>query len=275
MRDIVRQLYDNLLRLTGQKSSIEQQEFRELFPPLGLLTDEHVSELEEIIGMSIESTALYEQALTHRSYLQVVNQRGHRSNERLEFLGDAILGLVTAEYLFYHNKSVLEGELTKMRSWLVNKKSLSICARAIGLEKYIFLSYSARQSLEKGNDGLLADALEALIAAVYLDNEFDQARTFVIEKLLPIMVKESLIHDTNYKSLLLEVVQAGGQPAPKYIVINEVGPDHDKVFTVEVIVGDKAEGQGSGKSKKDAEQCAAEHALQSLTRRSRNRRPSI
>lgn len=272
MRDIVRQLYDNLLKLTGQKTSTEQQEFRELFPPLGLLDEAHKTELEGIIGIPIESISLYEQALTHRSYLQVVNQRGNRSNERLEFLGDAILGLVTAEYLFYHNKSVLEGELTKMRSWLVNKKSLAICARAIGLENFVFLSYSARQSLEKGNDGLLADALEALIAAVYLDNEFEQARTFVIEKLLPIMVKESLIHDTNYKSLLLEVVQAGGQAAPRYVVVNETGPDHDKVFTVEVVVDNVSLATGVGKSKKEAEQHAAESALLKTTRRNRRQR---
>jgi ribonuclease-3 len=150
VRDLVRNLYDNLLRLTGQRTTGEQQELRELFPSLNLLSDEKTQGLSKLLGMQIDLRALYEQALTHRSYLQVVNEKGNRSNERLEFLGDAILGLVTAEYLFYNHKQVLEGELTKMRSWLVNKKSLAICARALQLDEYIFLSYSARQSLEKG-----------------------------------------------------------------------------------------------------------------------------
>lgn len=272
MRDIVKHLYDNLLKLTGQRTSTEQQEFRELFPPLGLIDSKRLEDLETLVGTDIESVALYEQALTHRSYLQVVNQSGLRSNERLEFLGDAILGIVTAEYLFYNHKHVLEGELTKMRSWLVNKKSLAICARALALDEFIFLSFSARQSLEKGNDGMLADVLEALIAAVYLDNDFDQARTFVIEKLLPIMVRESLDHDTNFKSKLLEAVQARGFAAPRYVVVAEEGPDHDKMFTVEVVVGTESIGTGTGKNKKDAEQHAAEQALHQFTRKRHEKR---
>ncbi len=274
MRDLVRQLYDNLLKFTGQRTTGEQQEFRELFPPLGLLDETKVAELEKLVGVEIESVALYEQALTHRSYLQVVNQRGNRSNERLEFLGDAILGLITAEYLFYNHKGVLEGELTKMRSWLVNKKSLAICAKSLGLEKFIFLSYSARQSLEKGNDGLLADAMEALIAAVYLDSSFDDARKFIINKLMAIMVNESLDHDTNYKSLLLEAVQAVGQTAPKYVVVNETGPDHDKTFTVEVFVDSTCLGAGTGRNKKEAEQHAAEVALSRFMRTGKVQRPT-
>lgn len=109
MRDLVRNLYDNLLRLTGQRTSGELQEMRELFPPLNILNDEGAERIEELLGIAIENRALYEQALTHRSYLQVVHQGGNRSNERLEFLGDAILGFITAEYLFYNHKQVLEG----------------------------------------------------------------------------------------------------------------------------------------------------------------------
>jgi len=238
---------------------------RELFPPLNILNDEGAERIEELLGIAIENRALYEQALTHRSYLQVVHQGGNRSNERLEFLGDAILGFITAEYLFYNHKQVLEGELTKMRSWLVNKKSLAICARSLEIDKLIFLSYSARQSLDNGNDGLLADALEAIIAAVYLDSGFDEARKFIVDKLLPIMVRESLIHDTNYKSLLLEAVQRTGTAGPRYNVIAESGPDHDKTFTVEVIVAEKSLGVGSGRNKKEAEQHAAKQALEVFT----------
>ena len=235
------------------------------------LTPERLSELEEIIDVDIHNPAPYEQALTHRSYLQVVNTPDHRSNERLEFLGDAILGLVTAEYLFYNHKQVLEGELTKMRSWIVNKKSLAICAKALKLDDYLFLSFSARQSLQRGNDSMLADALEAIIAAVYLDRGFEEVRRFIVDKLLPIMVKESLVHDTNYKSLLLETAQAKGFGTPRYVVVREEGPDHEKFFTVEVFVADRRVGTGSGRNKKDAEQNAAEEALKVFARKKQRR----
>ncbi len=274
MKDIVRQLYANLLKFAATRGSANNAMFRELFPPVGVLTDERVAELEQLLGVDIHMPSLYEQALTHRSYLQVVNSPDHRSNERLEFLGDAILGMVTAEYLFYNNREVLEGELTKMRSWIVNKKSLAICARAIKLDDYLFLSYSASQSLQRGNDSMLADALEAIIAAIYLDRGFDDVRRFIVEKLLPIMVQESLVHDTNYKSLLLETVQAKGQLAPRYVVTREEGPDHEKHFTVDVIVDDAVIGSGSGRNKKDAEQAAAEAGLEFLAKRSQQRRPS-
>lgn len=274
MKDIVRQLYANLLKFAATRGSANNAMFRELFPPVGVLTDDRVAELEQLLGVDIHMPSLYEQALTHRSYLQVVNSPDHRSNERLEFLGDAILGMVTAEYLFYNNREVLEGELTKMRSWIVNKKSLAICARAIKLDDYLFLSYSASQSLQRGNDSMLADALEAIIAAIYLDRGFDDVRRFIVEKLLPIMVQESLVHDTNYKSLLLETVQAKGQLAPRYVVTREEGPDHEKHFTVDVIVDDAVIGSGSGRNKKDAEQAAAEAGLEFLAKRSQQQRPS-
>jgi ribonuclease-3 len=273
VKDIFGQLYANLLKLTGAKGSVSNAVFRELFPSSEALTPERVSLLEELIGVDIHNPAPYEQALTHRSYLQVVNTPDHRSNERLEFLGDSILGMVTAEYLFYNHKQVLEGELTKMRSWIVNKKSLAICAKAIRLDELLFLSFSARQSLERGNDSMLADALEAIIAAVYLDRGFEEVRRFIVDKLLPIMVKESLVHDTNYKSLLLETSQAKGYGTPRYVVVREEGPDHEKFFTVEVFVADKKVGTGSGKNKKDAEQNAAQEALKVYTVK-KKRRPA-
>ncbi|MDZ4746611.1 MAG: ribonuclease III [bacterium] len=271
MKDIVRQLYANLRKFTSGRAASNAM-FRELFPPMNLLPPERIADLEKVIAVDIHNAAPYEQALTHRSYLQVVNSPGHRSNERLEFLGDAILGMVTAEYLFYNNKEVLEGELTKMRSWIVNKKSLAVCARALTLDQYLFLSYSATQSLERGNDGMLADALESIIAAVYLDRGFDEVRAFIVDKLLPIMVKESLVHDTNYKSLLLESVQAKGHSAPRYVVVHEEGPDHEKQFTVEVLVDDLSLGSGSGRNKKEAEQNAAEVGLVTFMKGSRPRR---
>jgi len=271
VKDVVKSLYDNLIRFASSKGTASNAVFRELFPPMDILDQVQIAVLEERFGVEIHTTSLYEQALIHRSYLQVANTPHNRSNERLEFLGDSILGMVTAEYLFYNNRDVLEGELTKMRSWIVNKNSLAICAKALKLEEVLFLSYSAKQSLEKGNDGMLADALEAVIAAVYLDRGFDEVRRFIVEKLLPIMVKESLVHDTNYKSLLLEEVQGRGLGSPKYIVVNEEGPDHEKQFTVEVFVDDKSLGVGTGKNKKEAEQQAAEKALKVSTTKRRTK----
>lgn len=267
MKDIVRQLYSNLLKFTSVRGSSGDSVSRELFPPMDVLSAQRVTELEATLGVTIHNPAMFEQALTHRSYLQVANTPDHRSNERLEFLGDSILGMVTAEYLFYNNREVLEGELTKMRSWLVNKKSLAICARAMHLEDFLFLSFSAKQSLQRGNDSMLADALEAIIAAVYVDRGFDEVRKFIVNKLLPIMVKESLVHDTNFKSLLLEDVQSRGHAAPRYVVVLEEGPDHEKQFTVEVYVDDRCIGKGTGRTKKDAEQRAAELGLEYLNRR--------
>jgi ribonuclease III len=267
---LVRQLYSNLVKFASGKGATIAT-FRELFPPMDVLSDEKVKELEKILGLSIISVSIYEQALMHRSYLQVANKPDHRSNERLEFLGDSILGMITAEYLFYNNKEVLEGELTKMRSWLVNKKTLAICARELHLDQLLLLSYSAIQSLERGNDSMLADALESIIAAVYLDHGFEAARTFIVDKLLPIMVEQSLLHDTNYKSLLLENVQANGHMAPRYLVAFEEGPDHEKQFTVDVYVDEKKLGRGKGRNKKDAEQDAARIALDAMNKPLRKR----
>lgn len=259
------------MRFASNKGSASNAVFKELFPTMDILDQQQIAVLEERFGVEIHSASLYEQALIHRSYLQVANTPHNRSNERLEFLGDSILGMVTAEYLFYNNRDVLEGELTKMRSWIVNKNSLAVCAKALKLDEVLFLSYSAKQSLQRGNDGMLADALEAVIAAIYLDRGFDEVRKFIVEKLLPIMVQESLVHDTNYKSLLLENVQSKGLGSPRYVVVNEEGPDHEKQFTVEVFVEDKSLGIGTGKNKKEAEQQAAEEAMKKASKKSRTK----
>lgn len=263
--DIVRRLYDGLLRFTLRRMETMRRKSKR---PVEHIIGERRAALEELLGLSITEPALYEEALTHRSYLQVKNDPAVQSNERLEFLGDAILGMVIAEYLFHHHEDVAEGELTKMRSWLVNKRSLAICARKLHLDQFMLMSYSAAATLAKGNESVLADAVEALIAAVYLDRGFDQARTFIESRLLPLMLEERVMHDTNFKSLLLEHVQARGYAAPQYRVIEERGPDHEKQFTVAVYVGSSSVGIGSGRSKKEAEQNAARQALEYLTSRS-------
>lgn len=262
--DIVRNLYNGLVRFTMRRMETLRRKAKR---PVDHIVGDRRAELEKLLGVDIHQPYLYEEALTHRSYLQVKNDPAIQSNERLEFLGDAILGMVVAEYLFHHHEDVAEGELTKMRSWLVNKRSLALCARKLSLNRYMLMSYSAANALARGNDSVLADAIEALIAAVYLDRGFDEARRFIEERLLPLMLEEQVMHDTNFKSLLLEHVQARGYPAPRYQVIEESGPDHEKQFTVAVYVGSTSAGIGSGRSKKEAEQNAARQALESLSSR--------
>lgn len=259
---LVKNIYSGIARIAFKKRPTRVREREQMFQIIEFLRDERLKEFEKNLGIRIHKPQYYEQALTHRSYLQVKINPLRFSNERLEFLGDAILGMIVAEYLFDQHAEVQEGELTKMRSWLVNKKSLAICARRLNLDKYMLLSFSATQSLSKGNESMLADALEAIIAAIYLDAGLETARHFIEDTLLPIMINESLMQDTNFKSILLEYVQAQGKSAPRYMVVDEVGPDHDKQFTVAVYVGDECTGIGMGKNKKEAEQQAAKKALE-------------
>jgi ribonuclease III len=249
----------------NKKRPVRVTERAQIFQLNEDLVDSKLLDFQKRIGVRINNPSYFEQALTHRSYLQIKPNPERMSNERLEFLGDSILGMIVAEYLFDQHKEVQEGELTKMRSWLVNRKSLALCARKLGVEEYILMSFSASQSITKGNDSILADIIEALIAAVYLDSGIESARIFIEETLLPIMVGESVMKDTNFKSILLEYVQSLGKNAPKYVIADEEGPDHDKFFTVGVYVGDDCIGIGSGKSKKDAEQNAARNALEKLS----------
>ncbi len=257
MKDILQQIYSNFLRLTH----FEKSDKEKMFPRVGFLDDKKKSALEKTLGVKISNIAYYEQALTHRSYLQVVSIPNLISNERLEFLGDSILGAVVAEYLFYNYIQDQEGELTKMRSWLVNRKSLALCARHLHLENFLMVSFSAGQSLQKGNETMLADAIESVIAAMYLDSGIENAEKFIIQSMLPIMMNEQLMKDTNFKSILLELVQSEGKEAPKYLVTKEFGPDHDKEFIVAVQVSGEVLGSGTGKNKKQAEQLAAKDAL--------------
>lgn len=233
----------------------------ESFPKVGFLSLELQKELESVLGFEIIKPEIYEQALTHRSYLQVIPGKFH-SNERLEFLGDSVLGMVIADYLFSLHSNVLEGELTKMRSWLVNKNSLAVCAQQLQLDKFLMLSFSAAKSLESGSKSILSDAMEAIIGAIYLERGFESARVFITEKLIPLLMNKSIMVDTNYKSILLETVQSFGKPSPKYVVMDEKGPDHLKEFVVGVYVENELTGIGTGKSKKEAEQVAAKNALE-------------
>ena len=233
----------------------------------GLLDDRDLRHLQDASGYRIVNPGYFEQALVHRSYLQIAEYEGIVSNERLEFLGDSILNMLIGEFLFHHYTDIQEGDLTKLRSRLVNRKALTLCARALKLEDVILLNTSAEQSLEQGNDALLADAFEAIIAAIYLDSgsSLKSVKEFLSRTLLtPQMFERILYIDENFKSILLEYTQARGSGVPRYMVVKEEGPDHERIFTVAVYVGDECMGKGQGRSKKEAEQQAAAEAIDKL-----------
>ncbi len=223
------------------------------------------SSLETAIQYKINNPRLFTEALSHRSYLQIPGNEHILSNERMEFLGDAVLSLAAAEYLYRHHLLASEGELTKVRSRLVNRKALGLYAKEIHLGDYLLMSPSTSQVSSKGMETILADAYEAVVGAIYLDGGLSYARKFVERSIHRAMECGILtMDDDNFKSRLLEYAQAGGFGSPRYLTVNEEGPDHDRTFTVEVWIGNTPQGTGLGKNKKDAEQAAAEHALRQL-----------
>ena len=225
---------------------------------------ERLREFERRIDYRIHEEDHFVRALLHRSYLQHKRNAGS-SNERMEFLGDSILNLIVGEYLYRHNPKAEEGDLTKMRSRLVNRKALAAYARAIGLADFILTSPSASTGLGKGQDTIAADTFEAVIAAIYLDGGFDAARRFVERRVLSAVKSGAVVTaDDNYKSMLLEYAQANGLGIPRYTIVLEEGPDHDRTFTVEVSLSDGRRGRGKGKNKKEAEQAAAARAIEHL-----------
>lgn len=223
---------------------------------------------QKVIHYKIIDRSCFITALTHRSYLKIKSDPikiGIISNERLEFLGDAILDLVVAEYLFKNFPLNEEGDLTKFRSILVNKKFLAERAKNIRLQDFLLASYTAKKSIEEGYDTILSDAYEALIGAVFMDSGYDAAKEFLNEEIFKKLdIKWLNQFDENHKSKFLEYVQAHTDFIPEYGVIKEEGPEHNKLFTVEVFVNKRSLGIGKGKSKKQAEQEAAKNALNHL-----------
>jgi ribonuclease-3 len=223
------------------------------------------AELEGKLGYSFTQDYYLAKALTHRSHLPVSDSRTARSYERLEFLGDSVLGLVVAVELFQKYPDMTEGELTKNKSLLVNKKALAHAGGKIGLGDYIFISTDEERAGGRGRQSIVADCLEAVIGAIYLDGGLDAARG-VVNKLISFNYDQTrkTLSLRNYKGELLERLQATGAGMPRYTVTDEDGPEHRKVFTVDVYVGGKRLGSGRGDSKKSAEQKAAESALSQI-----------
>lgn len=253
----LRALFDRLLR---RQAGMRRRESGE-----GAAPSIDFRGLESHLRYTIRDRRLFIEALSHRSYLQLSGNERVVSNERLEFLGDAVLSLVVAEYLFKEDPTAPEGDLTKSRSRLVNRKALGAFARARRIADFMLMSPSAFQVPGRGMETILADAFEAIIGAIYLDGGFPFAKRFVEECLAEALASGSLhMEDENFKSRLLELAQAEGLGLPRYVTMSEEGPDHDRTFRVEVFLGQKPYGRGSGKNKKDAEQAAAEMALRAL-----------
>ncbi|MEJ5261884.1 MAG: ribonuclease III [Ignavibacterium sp.] len=229
-----------------------------------LLTTQQFTDLEKIIGYPIKEQSHYVQALIHRSFLEELDE-DDASNERLEFLGDAVLSLITAEYLFHLYPDKDEGFLTKVRAKIVNRNSLAESAEDIGLVKFLLMNQNLSNTFSRGAKTVLSDAFEALVGALYLDHGLDACRAFIRKVLIdPIVEAGEHLVDENYKSQLLEYAQANKLDLPNYKVIKEEGPQHERVFTVQVTVGSDIYGIGKGKNKKSAEQNAAQKALEKI-----------
>ncbi len=226
-----------------------------------IFSSRKLAELEKVIGCSIKNKSYYIQALTHRSFLEQNNDYDI-SNERLEFLGDSVLSLSVAEYLFDEFPDKDEGFLTKVRAKLVNKMTLAEAAENIKLVRFILVSNNVKNTFLPGAKTILSDGLEALIGAIYLDNGLKEAREFIERILIEPNTKEGIyLIDENFKSQLLEYSQANRLDNPSYIVVSEEGPQHNRTFTIKVMIGDIEYGIGKGKNKKSAEQNAANSAL--------------
>lgn len=213
--------------------------------------------LERVLGHTFQDKALLETALTHTSFANEA-RHGTKHNERLEFLGDSVLSIVVAEYLFTHS-SLPEGDLTRMRASLVCEAALFTFAQKIGLGRWLRLGHGEEMGGGCTRPSVVSDAFEAVIAALYLDGGIDAARAFILPFVTSALTKQSAEED--YKTKLQEVVQQNPSERLRYVVASQTGPDHDKHFVVEVHLNSNCIGSGEGHSKKQAEQAAAKEAL--------------
>ncbi len=222
----------------------------------------NISKFEEIIDYRFDNKNYILEALTHSSYSN--ENKNYKFNERLEFLGDSVLSIIVSDYLFKIEKNLPEGELTKLRANIVCEESLSEVASKIKLGEYLLLGKGEEATGGRERISILADALEAVIAAIYLDGGIENSRKFIfkyMDEIIEDSIKGKIFRD--YKTYLQEVLQSRGEQNIWYKLIEEKGPDHNKRFVMEVGINDEVLGVGEGKSKKDAEQVAAKAALKS------------
>lgn len=221
---------------------------------------ENIEAFEKVIGYSFKDKELIKIALTHSSYANENKQR--RNNERLEFLGDSVLGFVTAEYLFNEYKSRPEGELTKLRAAVVCEKSLFKFAEKISLGSFIYMGKGEENTGGRNRPSIVSDAFEAVIAAMYLDGGIEVVKDYILSFISEAVKREASFKDN--KSLFQEIIQKNKGSIISYEEIGETGPDHEKVFRFVVKVNGEIVGTGEGRSKKEAEQAAAGDALEKI-----------
>ncbi|SES66775.1 RNAse III [Natronincola peptidivorans] len=225
-------------------------------------TDDQIMILQKILNYNFTNSKILREALTHSSFANESKNKKIKYNERLEFLGDAVLSLVVSEYIFSKYNHLPEGELTKVRANVVCEPSLAAKAREIKLGEFLFLGKGEAFTGGRQRESILADAFEAIIGAIYIDGGIECAKEFILHYLLEsIELASKGILFRDYKTLLQELLQSKTSKKITYHVVKEYGPDHNKKFDVEVLIGDKVIGRGSGKSKKEAEQRAAEEAI--------------
>jgi ribonuclease-3 len=226
-----------------------------------------LSDIQQRIACTFKDPGLLERALTHKSYANENRLSYH--NERMEFLGDAVLNLTVSEYLMRTCPDSTEGDLSRLRAAIVSEPTLAAIAREIGLGAHILLGRGEEQTGGRNKDSLIADCLEALIASVYLDGGQDAANEFIL-RFFEDTIKKTCTSGgiIDYKTELQELCQERLRQLPEYRVASESGPDHQKQFEVELLIKGQVSGRGTGKSKKEAEQRAAKEALEKLTARS-------
>jgi len=223
-----------------------------------MLTISNSAELEKKIGYEFKDKSLLRQALTHSSFSNEQRINKLKNYERLEFLGDAVLELASSKFFFTENPDMTEGQMTKMRSSMVCEQALAFCAKDISLGEYLLLGKGEEATGGRMRESIIADVMEAIIGAIYLDGGFEEAERFILKFILSDLGSKQLFYDS--KTILQEKIQKEGKSLV-YELIEEIGPDHDKQFTVEAVVDGKALSRGVGRTKKAAEQKAAYEVL--------------
>ncbi len=242
--------------------------FRKIFrkhSQASCLSEKDMDRFEVKLNYKFHDKSLINQALKHRSFLSVTNEQRLSSNESLELLGDAVLGMVVTEFLFKKFPTKEEGELTAIKSLMVSRKILTRAANHIGIGEFILLNEAEAKAGGRKRSSILADAFEAIIGAIYLDGGLSIVIEFIHNKLL-IRTKKIISEEQNknFKSILLEYSQSKKLGLTQYLVRNEEGPDHEMLFTIDVLINKEVLGTGKGNSKKKAEQLSAKNALKKL-----------
>lgn len=224
-----------------------------------------IFELEEKIGYHFHNRELLKQALMHTSFSNEHHMGKLDNNERLEFLGDAVLEVISSDFLYHEYPDYPEGKLTRLRASLVCEPTLALCSRDLDLGSYLLLGKGENATGGRKRDSIVSDAMEAVIGAIYLDGGFDHARKFILRYILNDIENKQLFYDS--KTILQEMVQSEHKNQLEYELLKEEGPDHDKQFTTRVLLGSQELGRGTGRTKKASEQEAAYYAILKLRKK--------